>query len=155
MISELEIPLFAMSNIPVETLLITEFLKLEFPTQLYSSITSTKTKAWFSRDFPDLSGSNLVAFWSRPIPSAEQIKKLFEVVGEEWHTGAHSVTDLTFNDGMDQLPLWVLNYWKQMGEAICAQTTWQACKNWLECESLTKEAAEVMKSTLASFHCIG
>jgi len=85
--STMVIPLQVVSNIPGEALTITELLKLQLPAQSSSSIISTKPKAWFSNNSPDLCGSNMAAFLAWPIPAAEQIKRLFEVISEEWHMG--------------------------------------------------------------------
>ena len=121
---------FEHCHLPAQNLSVAQFFSYKLP-RVSSEIISCKVSTWFSIDKPNIDYNVLV---SRPVPSAEFVKRLAEASGQAWLNGATSVVDQWFNDGMDRLPFWVITFWKEVVRCEEIGLLWKGGISWLHRE---------------------
>lgn len=66
---------------------------------------------------------------TRPIPSVDWLAKLDAAFGQAWFDGRRSIIDSWCKDS--HLPLWAIQFWKDMVEAVKMRVMWQASDEWI------------------------
>ncbi|KAF8229013.1 hypothetical protein L208DRAFT_1483252 [Tricholoma matsutake] len=66
---------------------------------------------------------------TRPIPSVDWLAKLDAAFGQAWFDGRRSIIDSWYKDS--HLPLWAIQFWKDMVEAVKMRVMWQASDEWI------------------------
>jgi hypothetical protein len=120
---------------PAPDISVTDLLKKELPPRS-SAFISSKPEAWFSKDMPH---TNFDHYVTQTIPNDAFVDKLHKIAGQAWLNGANSVIDQRFNDGQDHTPLWIIEYWRQMGKVVKGRAAWRECQNWI---SISPEARQ-------------
>jgi hypothetical protein len=113
---------------PAADIPILEFVKLKIPQQNKTFVLS-KSRTWYSSDVPT---TDVACLMSRPIPPKEVLSRLEKEAGQAWFDGCKSILDPRYNDGRDRFPLWVLTFWKEMGELWDAYWAWETSVGWVE-----------------------
>ncbi|TFY78121.1 hypothetical protein EWM64_g5890 [Hericium alpestre] len=147
-------PTEALQMLPSPHLAVVDLLDLKLP-KLSAAICTTKRDEWFCAEEPHTNW-NLTALSNQPIPSPETLVTLKKAVGQAWLDGAKSLVDLNLNDGQVRMPLWVLAYWIEAGNAIEVQRTWHASERWLRMTGMQTPAAKaVMDEARAFLYSLG
>ena len=151
----LTIPDAYLVHFPAVDLPIAKFIQLQLPIQSTAIITTT-TKNWFSKDSPQ---DDIMGLFTRPILSKDFLTTLSKAFGQAWLDGAMSITDCRYNDGRDQLPLWVLTMWQKMAGIVDKQTAWKRSSQWLHTEDAKMKGMTIYQSSYSlhtkSYHLLG
>lgn len=152
---QLQVPHYTNCQFPSKSLSVTALLALRLP-KLSNAIITTKLAVWFSKDAP--SSLEPKWLWERPIPSDKHLRALEREFGQMWLDGAQSIIDPRFNDGREQLPLWMVGFWREMASLIRDQDKWKHSVQWLEVEKKrrgqTQETVKLINETLIKLNTI-
>ncbi|KAL1700129.1 hypothetical protein EV121DRAFT_214771 [Schizophyllum commune] len=111
----------------------------------------------FSEDAPNVDTMRVLA--SRPIPCADDLRRLEDAVGQAWFDGQQSVIDWRFNDGAERHPFWVVRFWRLMTPVVEKHTAWRRGLQWLqEVQRRSAGNAETLSfanSALAALQVLG
>jgi hypothetical protein len=72
---------------------------------------------------------DLTCLATRPIPPVDWLGKLNMALGQAWFDGQRSIIDPRYKDS--RLPLWTIQFWKDMAEAVKKRVLWQASDEWI------------------------
>ena len=121
----LRVPIPYSTYIPDRRMSINDFLAKSLP-PLSSVLVSTQAENAYSCLLPN---TDLTCLATRPIPPVEWLAKLDMALGQARFNGQQSIVDHRYKDS--RLPLWVLQFWKDMVEAMKKRVLWQASDEWL------------------------
>ena len=121
-------------QLPSSDIPIPEFINLSLPTQS-ASLNTFHTDQWFGQQEPATDPEKAYTLVTRrTIPSLATLDQLEGAFGQKWFDGAKSIRDPRYNQGRDQLPLWVLTLWRTLHNLIKDQQNWreayQYVSNW-------------------------
>jgi hypothetical protein len=111
--------------IPDHRMSINDFLVTNLP-PLSSALVVTRAEDAYSQLEPN---TDLRCLATRPIPSVDWLAKLDAAFGQAWFDGRRSIIDSRYKDS--RLPLWTIQFWKDMVEAVKKRAMWQASDEWI------------------------
>ncbi|THH14689.1 hypothetical protein EUX98_g9579 [Antrodiella citrinella] len=131
----LAIPLaLAECLLPPDNLPVSELLKLPLPPSS-SALLFTDITEWFSKDPPFLAPPTDLCriLKGRPVPPLGFLETLKAGFGQAWFDGSQSIVDPRFNGStsLERLPLWVLQFWLDIGHVRESKGEWRTGLMWL------------------------
>ena len=104
---------------------------------------------------------SFTAYLSHSIPSSDVLKQLDDYQGQAWLNGNQSIIDPSYNNGNDQLPLWMLKFWNVVAQVLRGRTMWQKAESFIAAQpeetvrELDEEIFHVFSGTHEMLSCIG
>jgi hypothetical protein len=127
----LEIPT---TFLPDSSLNVDAFVELPLPTA-QATLISFGVKLCFSKQKPT---ENVSCLKTRKLPSREFVNEAERHIGQALLDGAQSTTDPAYKGG--SLPLWEIQYWREMHAAVEAKAGWKNSIRWLQKYGVGTEA---------------